>query len=150
MRKEDVPQQAELFGPWHEIAYAVDQDGRYVLAQSAGWEPANLANQQHWALLGREVLEIMVRVRAGEVSPLAYYMAIHQMDDKLLAEYTGIWRWRVRRHLRPDVFRRLSPAVLARYAAVFGVAPAALRTLPEQPEFPHQKEFGQAPKDGDR
>lgn len=149
MRKEDVPQDAELFGSWREVAYAVDQDGNYVLAPTAGWAPANLANKQYWRKLHGEVLAIMARVRAGEVSPLAYHMAVHQMDVALLAGYTGLWRWRIRRHLKPAVFARLSPAMLGRYAAVFGVAPAALRTMPERPEYPYLKDVDALLKDGD-
>jgi hypothetical protein len=140
MRKEEVPQDAELFGHWREVAYAVDRDGNYVIAPSAGWEPANLANQQYWRKLYADVLAVMERVRAGELSPLAYHMAVHQMDVGLLAAYTGLWRWRIRRHLRPAVFARLSARVLARYAAVFNVPPAQLAVLPARPEFPYRKD----------
>jgi hypothetical protein len=45
-----------------------------------------------------------------------------RMDVPLLAQASGLWRWRVRRHLRPDVFARLSSALRARYAEALGMA----------------------------
>jgi hypothetical protein len=48
------------------------------------------------------------------------------MDLALLSQTTGLWRWRVRRHLRPDVFARLSGGLRRRYARALGLEPAAL------------------------
>jgi hypothetical protein len=52
-----------------------------------------------------------------------------RMDLALLSQTTGIWRWRVRRHLRPAVFARLSARVLQRYADALGVTVDALREV---------------------
>jgi hypothetical protein len=40
----------------------------------------------------------------------------------LLAQTTGLWSWRVRRHLRPDRFAALPPRLLARYAQALGLS----------------------------
>jgi hypothetical protein len=130
MKKNEVPQDAALFGDMTEVCYAVDDAGRYVLARSAGWEPANIANVQAWEEIEAEVAGILGQVRAGELSPLAFHMARHQMDARLLAGYSGLFAWQVRRHRKPGPFRRLSPARLQRYAAVFRITPEALCTVP--------------------
>lgn len=112
-----------------EVCYAVGEDGRYDLVASAGWEPKNITNDQAWDVIAVQLEELRAQVKAGLTSPLAYHMAKHQMDIALLAQYAGIWRWRVRRHLRPKVFARLSDAVIQKYAVLFGLSVAALRDV---------------------
>ena len=131
MRSKDVPQDQGLFGDWKEVTYAVDDDGRYVMVPSAGWEPANIANHMAWESIDAEVGAVLARVRAGELSPLAFHMARHQMDPGMLAAYTGLFQWQVRRHMKPAVFRRIPPAVAGRYAAVFRITPEELMGVPE-------------------
>jgi len=72
-------------------------------------------------------------VCAGVSSPLAYHMAYRQMDTALLAANCGIWRWRIRRHLRPAPFARLKLRTLTRYAAALDVSCEALRNVPPVP-----------------
>jgi len=131
MRRKDVPQDQGLFGEWKEVNYAVDDDGRYVLVQSAGWEPANIANHMAWESIDAEVGAVLAKVRTGELSPLAYHMARHQMDPGLLAGYAGLFRWQVRRHMKPGAFRRISPALANRYAAIFRITVEELMEMPE-------------------
>ena len=52
-----------------------------------------------------------------------------RMDVPMLAEAAGLWRWRVRRHLRPQVFARLPLVLKRRYAEALGIAPQALERL---------------------
>jgi hypothetical protein len=131
MRRKDVPQDQGLFGEWKEVSYAVDDDGRYVLVTSAGWEPANIANHLAWESIDAEIGAVLAKVRAGELSPLAYHMARHQMGPGLLAGYAGLFRWQVRRHMKPAAFRRISPALADRYAAIFRITTEGLMETPD-------------------
>ena len=131
MKKKEVPQDEALFDGMSEVCYAVDESGRYVLAESAGWEPANIANLQAWEVIRDEIAAVLVKVRAGELSPLAYQMARHQMDPKLLSGYAGLYGWQVRRHMKPAAFAKLKPAQLARYAAIFKISAEELCRIPE-------------------
>jgi hypothetical protein len=131
MRKKDVPQDRGLFGEWKEVSYAVDDDGRYVLVPSAGWEPANIANHMAWESIDAEVGAVLAKVRTGALSPLAYHMARYQMDPGLLAGYAGLFRWQVRRHMKPAAFRRISTALADRYAAIFRTTTEELMEMPE-------------------
>ena len=131
MKKDEVPQDEALFDGMREVCYAVDESGRYVLAESAGWEPANIANIQAWEVIHGEVAAVLGQVRAGELSPLAYQMARNQMDAKLLAGYAGLFAWQVRRHMQPALFRKLNPAQLAHYAAIFKISVEELCRIPD-------------------
>ena len=53
-----------------------------------------------------------------------------RMDVTILAQSTGIFKWRVRRHLRPAVFARLSGRDLAKYCDALGIGEADLLTVP--------------------
>jgi hypothetical protein len=136
LKSEDVPQDKALFGEWHEICYALDRDGNYVLAPSAGWDPANVANLQAWEAIAEDIGRAMKAVWAGEASPLAFHLARCQMDVGLLASYVQLARWRVKRHLRPKVYARLKPDLRERYARVFDVTAETLDSLPDKPEIP--------------
>ena len=56
MKIDQVPQdQGMIDGDRHEVCYAVNKQGRYVLVQSAGWEPKNVVNDQAWELIKEKV-----------------------------------------------------------------------------------------------
>lgn len=130
MQKNEVPQDAALFEGMSEVCYAVDESGRYVLAESAGWEPANIANLQAWEVIHAEVAAVQAKVRAGEASPLAYHMARHQMDARMLASYAGLFGWQVRRHMKPGPFAKLKTAQLDRYARILKTTAEDLCRVP--------------------
>jgi len=134
MQKKDVPQDVGLNKGLTEITYAVDEDGSYVQVPSLGWEPKNIANQQAWGLIRKEITLAIEQIRAGERSPIAYHMARNLMTVGLLASYAGVSRWRVRRHLKPAGFSRLDRSMLERYANVFGISPDALQKIPDDLE----------------
>ena len=149
MRKEEVPQDSCLLDGQREICYAVDASGHYVLAPTAGWEPSNIANIQAWEVIRAELEATSAAVRAGRQSPLAYHMVRTQMDVPLLADYVSLWRWQVRRHLRPEIFARLKPALLQRYADLFQISVAALQRLPEVLDLPQLGVEAPLPTDKD-
>lgn len=130
MRESEVPQDKKILGEVREVCYAVDENGRYVLAESAGWEPANIVNIQAWDAIRKEAAGILGKVRNGSLSPLAYHMAVHQMDVTLLAGYAGLFRWQVRRHMLPGPFNRLKPELLERYGSIFRMSAAELTAIP--------------------
>lgn len=135
MKKEDVPQQGGLNAGCREVNYAVDGDGRYTLEASVGWEAKNIALRQAWEAIVEQLREVLAEINAGKKSSLAYYMVKNQMDPALLAQYSGIARWRVKRHLKPSVFARLSDAALSPYAELFGISVETLRTVPATPDL---------------
>jgi hypothetical protein len=133
MKIEEVPQERGIMPDnIYEVCYAIDDDGHYVLTASAGWNPKNIANNQAWEVIEEEIAKALKGIHTGKLSPLAFHMAKNQMDTTLLAQYAGYSRWRVKRHLKPAVFRRLNPAVLERYSDVFGITAKQLQQFPEK------------------
>ena len=135
MKIEEVPQERGMMPDnIHEVCYAVDDDGHYVLTASAGWNPKNIANNQAWEVIEQEIAKALKGIHAGKLSPLAFHMAKNQMNTRLLAQYAGFSRWRVKRHLKPAVFKRLNQAVLEQYSDVFGITAEQLQEFPEKIE----------------
>ena len=130
MRERDVPQEgnATLDGK-RKAVYAVGDDGRLHIVESRGWEVEETVTRQALEDLERRAQEARKRFLAGRSSPLEYHMYHSRMDVALLAQATGLWRWRVRRHFRPEVFARLPPRLRQRYADALGIALDALSRL---------------------
>lgn len=131
MKKDEVPQDGDNMheGSFRQLFYATDQGGNYVPVSSVGWEPENVAMQQAWEEIHARVEEARRRVKAGEVSPIAYYMEKTIMDLPLLASYVNKFQWQVKRHLKPTVFKRLSESTLQRYAAAFKITVQELKSV---------------------
>lgn len=130
MRERDVPQEGNANLEGHRKAvYAVGDDGKLRIVPSRGWEVEELVTRQALEDLERRAQEARGRVLAGRSSPLEYHMYRARMDVALLAQATGLWRWRVRRHFRPDVFARLPLRLRRRYADALDMEPAALERL---------------------
>jgi hypothetical protein len=53
-----------------------------------------------------------------------------RMDIAILAQSTGLWQWRVRRHLQPAHFAKLSNKLLEKYAEALGMTVDQLKSLP--------------------
>ena len=138
MLKNEVPQDKGIAEGLEEVTYAVDDDGRYVLVPSTGWEPKNISNYQAWEIIASQIDTARQQVLANKLSPLAYHMARNLMDLPLLAQYMGIMRWRVKRHLQPKVFNKLKPEILKRYAVLLKVTVNELKdiTLVDDPVIP--------------
>ena len=124
MDKEQVPQDDEnlLEGKFTVVKYALDKNGKYVKVPSVGWEPENVALKQAWEVINEKVEAARKRVLAGEVSPLAWHIEKNMMDEKLVGDYMGFSKWKVKEHLNPDVFAKLPEDVLKKYAEVFKIS----------------------------
>lgn len=130
MKKKDVPQDYGIFGEWHAICYVTDEKGEYVRTTSSGWEPTNIANGIAWEEIKKELADVVEKIKRHELSPLAYHMKKNLMDVKMLAQYTGIAAWKVKRHLRYRAFKDLDDAALQNYADIFSITPEQLRDVP--------------------
>jgi hypothetical protein len=123
MKKEEVPQDPGSLGKvTKEVCYATDASGKYTTELSQGWEVKAGALDVAWQDIAERVAAAKEKVARGEASPLLYFMELKLMDVGVLAAYTGFWKWQVSRHLRPNVFKKLSERKLHRYAEIFDVS----------------------------
>jgi hypothetical protein len=131
VRADQVPQDRNAaFAGGRKAMYAVDEHGRYTIVPSTGWEVEEAVTLQAVEALRRLAEDAKARHRAGIASPLEYHMYHQRMDLDLLAQATGLWRWRIRRHFRPAVFARLPRKLLERYATALGIAVEELGRIP--------------------
>jgi hypothetical protein len=134
MKKSEVPQQdAKAFMGHSKALYAQDQNGDYKIVPSSGWEAEEIVLDQAIHEYEEAAARAHARALAGLSSPLEYHMCKCRMDVLLLAQSSGYFQWQVRRALRPEVFKALSPSKLQRYADALGLSPAQLQALPQKP-----------------
>lgn len=131
MDANNVPQDDyAALGGHRKAVYAKGADGRIVVVESRGWEVEEIVNRQAVDAFRDLAEAARARVLAGTSAPLEYWMYARRMDPELLAQASGLWRWRVRRHLRPAIFARLSPRLRQRYADALGITVDQLCRLP--------------------
>lgn len=133
MNIHEVPQDKKEFKDGDKapkkVMYVTQADGSYTQTQSAGWEAENLALEQAWDEISRQEEEQKENVRKGISSPIAYYMVKHRMDLPILASYAGKWQWQVKRHLKPNVFKKLDDKMLSKYASIFNISVEELKNV---------------------
>jgi len=130
MKKEEIPQDpGALNRLTKELSYAVDDKGNYTTALSAGWEVKNTALDVAWTDVEKRINDAKQKVLNGETSPLLYYMELKLMDPAIVASYTGFWKWQIKKHMKPGVFKKLSENKLKKYADVFEVTVDELKNL---------------------
>ena len=122
MLDSEVPQEGNsTLGGHRKAMYARGTDGKLHIVQSAGWEVEEIVTKQAVDDLLRLTEEARQRVLAGLTSPLEYHMYRVRMDVPLLAQASGIWQWRIRRHFRPAIFAGVSASLLTTYADAMGM-----------------------------
>lgn len=127
----EVPQEGNrTLGPHRKALYARDEQGRMVIVPSCGSEVDETVTLQAVDRMNAQAEDARQRAQAGLTAPLEYWMYARRMDVALLSQTSGIWQWRIRRHLQPQRFARLSQRVLERYAEALSLPTDRLRTLP--------------------
>jgi len=111
----------------HElILFAEKDDHSYDAVKTGSFMVKNYLDDH---LMKRENLERELRADliSGKISPVYYYMVYQDLGPGDLASRMGITKRRLRKHFRPEVFAKLDPAVLEKYAVIFGVSVEELR-----------------------
>ena len=130
MKINEIPQDPGALGKIaKEMAYAVDENGKYTTALSTGWEIKMKALDVAWEDVEKRIAEARSKVLSGEASPLLYYMELKLMDVGIVSGYTGFWKWQVKRHLKPAVFEKLPEKKLQKYADAFDITVQELKTM---------------------
>jgi hypothetical protein len=130
MKKENVPQDMSALGKiTKEVCYATDSSGKYVTELSNGWEVKIDALDVAWKDVQERIAIAKQKVLNNEASPLLFFMEYRLMDMSILSDYSGFWKWQIKRHLKPEVFKRLSEKKLQKYAEAFNVKVDELKTM---------------------
>jgi hypothetical protein len=130
MKKENVPQDPGALGKvTKEICYATDSSGKYTTQLSTGWQVKSEALNVAWKDVEQRIADARKKVLNGGASPLLFFMEYRLMDMGILSDYTGYWKWQIKRHLKPQIFKKLSEKKLQKYAETFNVTVEELKTM---------------------
>lgn len=106
-----------------ELFYFFDKEKNcYTRAIAYQYEANQVIIKQGWDALEARIHRICEKVIAGKLSPLAYYMERSQMEVPMLAQYAGIRKWRVKKHLLPRGFSKLSREDLEKYTKALDIS----------------------------
>lgn len=128
MKKDEIPQDDGALGRIaKEVTYVVDEQGKYSTGHSTGWQVKTEALDVALGDVEKKIQAARDKVMRGEASPLLYYMEKGIMDVGILSSYTGFWKWTVKKHMKPSVFKKLPDGKLKKYAELFEVSLEKLR-----------------------
>ncbi|MEF1289758.1 hypothetical protein [Vibrio sp. M260118] len=132
MEAKKVPQdQSSTYANNVKAMYATSETGEYSVVTSSGWEAEELVTKQALNEFERQAHAAYELVKKGQKSPLYYHMFAQRMDLMVLAQSVGWFQWRVKRHMTPKVFAKLSENKLHKYSEALGISIEQLSTLPE-------------------
>lgn len=130
MKKEEIPQdKSTLENFTKEVYYVKGEDGQYDTGLSKGWSVKAEALESAWSTIETELEEARTDVRNGRKSPIFFYMKKELMDEAILSSYVGMMKFRVKRHLRPEIFKKLKDTMIAKYASVFKISVEELKSF---------------------
>ena len=131
MKKQDIPQDESNLQSANmtEMLYVTDENNNYTTAQSIGWEAKKAALDESMELINERIEEAKQNVANNIVSPIIYFMELNKMDLQVLSAYVGKWQWTVKRHAKPNIFKKLSDSTLKKYADTFGISIEELKNF---------------------
>ncbi|MEO7394758.1 MAG: hypothetical protein ABIU11_07410 [Chitinophagaceae bacterium] len=130
MKQEDIPQDASALNKLtKEVVYAVDGLGNYTTELSTGWEIKATALDVAWKDIEERIAIARKKVLNNEASPVLYFMELRLMDIGIVAAYTGFWKWTVKQHMKPNVFKKLNSKQLQKYADLFELSTDELKNI---------------------
>ncbi|HDQ03974.1 MAG TPA: hypothetical protein ENN23_05300 [Deltaproteobacteria bacterium] len=131
MKVKEVPQDITYYEGEKRACYALNDEGKYVVVTSTGWNDEAVVNSLAVEELAAQLEETRQAALAGFKSPLCYHMENRQMNPSILGKTAGIAVFRVKRHFRPEIFAKLGDSVLARYAQALALSLEELKTVPK-------------------
>ncbi len=130
MKKDAIPQDLSSLGKiTKELCYATDDSGKYITELSKGWDVKIKALDVAWEDIKRRTESAREQVMKNNASPILFFMEYRLMDINILADYSGFWKWQIKRHLKPKVFNKLSIKKLMKYAVAFNIKVEDLKSM---------------------
>jgi hypothetical protein len=110
-----------------EVFYHFDKEKGYTQKVDFQNPHNQVIIKQSWDAAEQRLEEVKQLVIIGKLSPVAYYMEKILMEVPMLAAYMEIPKWRVKRHMKSSVFKKLKPEILVKYAGIFDITVDELR-----------------------
>lgn len=117
----------ERFGKSRFLMYHYEQGKEFTHEAEYRNQYNQAMAQQAWDLFQERIEQAKTLVQQGKASPILYFMEKALLNPRDLSMHVGLPLFRVKRHLKSNVFSRLSDAILARYASAFDITPYELK-----------------------
>jgi hypothetical protein len=132
MKVHEIPQDnIRTLAGERKLLYALDENGHYTGAPTTGWEVEEIVLLDALEDYDRRAADAKQKIHNHQSSPIEYFMYMHRMDIITLAQAMGLFQWQVKRHLKPEVFRKLDSVRLQQYADLFRIPVATLTRFEE-------------------
>lgn len=112
-----------------ELVYVTDENDNYTTGKSSGWDAKKLALDESLELINERIQQAKDDVANNIVSPIIYFMELNKMDFGVLSSYVGMWQWTIKRHMKPNIFKKLKDSTLKKYADSFGITVEELKNF---------------------
>ena len=116
-------------GHYRELFYSIDKEGNYKQHVRYHDDSDKIFIEQFWDVQKNRIEQARKEVDSGKKSPIYFYMEKNLMDPATLSSQVSISLWRVKRHFKPGIFKRLNEKTLARYAAEFNISVEELKKI---------------------
>ncbi len=117
MKEKDVKVE---YDPQQVVMFVEKEDGSYGPLQTGAYMAKNYLDD-YFLKMDKLKKELTQQLKEGKISPISYYMVLQELSVAELALRVGVRRARVRKHLKPEYFKKIKPDLLEQYAEVFGV-----------------------------
>lgn len=121
MKKIDVPQENNFtLDGQKKVMYGTDDNGEFqrINYASSVEEYATITAVEEYKELEKECLE---DIQNNIASPIKYYMYKNRMDLSTLTSAVDMFSFRVKRHLKMKIFKKLKDDTIKKYADAFNI-----------------------------
>ena len=129
MQKIDIPQEKNsTLNGQQKVMYAPNDNGKFEkfnYGSDVEEYATKLAVKEYENLMSKSLEDIKNDIS----SPIEYFMYKNRMDLPTLASVVGMFQFRVKRHLRANIFKKLDDKMIQRYADAFQISLKALKDL---------------------
>jgi len=129
MKKIEIPQEENsTLNGQQKVMYAPDENGKfekYNYGSNIEEYATKLAVQEYEELMAQSLIDIKNNIS----SPIVYFMYKNRMDIPTLASVVGMFQFRMKRHLKADIFKKLNDKLLQRYADAFQITIEELKGI---------------------
>jgi len=102
------------------VIYTVNEQGGYTTTLERD-DREFILSYQFSDSFQEKAAEAKKRVLAGQASAIEYFMYKSLLDPAGLGQAMGIATWRVKRHFKPAVFKKLNKRIIEAYAKIFNI-----------------------------
>lgn len=102
------------------ILYAEKEDGSLSPVQTGSYITKNYIND-FYEMTAKVHNDMTEKLKAGEISPVFFYMIIEELNVAELASRAGLSKSKVKKHLDPKGFQKARVTDLVKYANAFNI-----------------------------